>query len=93
MLHGCHFAAGTTLSGAQGTLAWEFDQISWQGKVLQGVGWQRVSGLLLFGRAAAAVANDKETLRGQAELGWSGDYGCGMDLQADAAWQDTAEED
>ena len=78
-----------TLSGARGTL-WqgEFDQISWQGKVLQNVGWQLpVSSLLLFDPVVQLQFNDKETLRGQAELGWSGGVRLrDVDLQADAAW-------
>ena len=78
-----------TLSGARGTL-WqgEFDLISWQGKVLQNVGWQLpVSSLLLFDPVVQLQFNDKETLRGQAELGWSGGVRLrDVDLQADAAW-------
>ncbi len=80
---------GLTLSGARGTL-WqgEFDQISWQGKVLQKVGWQLpVSSLLLFDPVLQLQFNDRETLRGQAELGWSGGVRLrDVDLQADSAW-------
>lgn len=80
---------GLTLSGARGTL-WqgELDQISWQGKVLQKVGWQLpVSSLLLFDPVLQLQFNDRETLRGQAELGWSGGVRLrDVDLQADSAW-------
>ena len=80
---------GLTLSGARGTL-WqgELDQISWQGKVLQKVGWQLpISSLLLFDPVVQLQFNDKETLRGAAELGWSGGVRLrDVDLQADAAW-------
>ncbi len=80
---------GLTLSGARGTL-WqgEFDQISWQGKVLQKVGWQLpVSSLLLFDPVVQLQFNDRETLRGEAELGWSGGVRLrDVDLQADTAW-------
>ena len=81
--------SGLTLSGARGTL-WqgELDQISWQGKVLQKVGWQLpVSSLLLFDPVLQLQFNDRETLRGQAELGWSGGVRLrDVDLQADSAW-------
>ena len=56
--------------------------------MLQKVGWQLpVSSLLLFDPVLQLQFNDRETLRGEAELGWSGGVRLrDVDLQADTAW-------
>ncbi len=80
---------GLVLSGPSGTL-WQgdFEQVMWRGKLLQKVGWHLpLSSVLLFDPVIELSFKDRNTLQGQAELGWaSGIRWRDVDLRADAAW-------